>query len=209
MKMNKNKQTQDLTLSFDLDENSKPLKQIIKRQKATFTICIIILILILLIGPLCIWLNTTTIRTEQIGLVALLDAAYAPDNIPDKDPIAVPIPENDDVIMLNEKLDKDKMCINMVSYISLKNTYSSGYFNIVNDEANNYPQFVTITLNTNDAIIYQSGLIEPGKCIPYDTLDIVLPAGTYNCTATFAQVDTETNSICGKAAAEVVININT
>ena len=53
--------------------------------------------------------------------------------------------------------------------------------------------------------IYQSGLIEVGKTIPYAMLEVELPAGEYECTATFSQVNPETNKICGQAAAKILV----
>ena len=204
---NDNENTQSFTISFDFDGTSRSYRRIVKKQNITLVICIITLILVLLLNLGFIWLSTINAKTEQIGLIALIESAYVPPDIPDYDPIAIPTPDDDKVKELNEKLDKGKMCINMVSSITMKNTYSSGYFNIVNDKANNYPQFVTLVLDSNNTEIYQSGLIDPGKCIPYDTLDVVLPAGTYECTAVFTQVDTVVNKLCGQASAKVVINI--
>lgn len=202
-----NLKTQDGETILTIDENKEqPVKKIVHRQKTTITLCVIILVILLSLSGF-LALVTTKVVTKQIGLVAIIESQYIPDIIPDPDPIVVPIPEEEKIDDLNEKLDGKKMCINMISSITFKDAYASGRFNIVNSKANNYPQFVTITLNSNNAVIYQSGLIDPGKCIPYDTLDVVLPKGTYECTATFAQVDTAANRVCGKAAAKVVITV--
>lgn len=187
-----------------LDEKQNPIRQIVKRQKITLILCIIILLLLIFAGGFYI---KTAYLERQVGLIAIIDSDYAPPDIPSPDPIAIPIPEEDKIDELNDKLSLGQMCINMVSSVTFKDAYSSGRLNVINSPANNYPQFVTLTLDTNHAVIYQSGLIDPGKCIPFDTLDVVLAKGTYNCTATFIQVDPQTEKICGKAAAKVVITI--
>lgn len=191
----------------ELDTKAPTVKKMIRRQRIIITLSVIILVILLLLCIVLLIFGPVHVVTKQTGLVALIESEITPPDIPNPDPTAIPIPDDDKIEELNEKLDKGKMCINMTSMISFKDSYSSGYFNIVNDKANNYPQFVTITLDSNDAVVYQSGLINPGECIPYAVLDVVLPAGSHECTATFAQVDTETNKICGKAAAKVVIDI--
>ena len=190
-----------------LDTKQQPLKGIIKRQKITMIVCIITLILVLLSNIMFAMFNVFKVITKQVGLVVEVDVPTIGVEIPDYDPIAVITPDEDITGELNEKLDRGKMCINMVSAVTLQDAYASGCFNIINSETNNYPQFVTIVLDSNNATIYQSGLVGVGKCIPYDTLDVALPKGTYECTAIFQQVDPATKSICGKAAAKITITI--
>lgn len=164
-------------------------------------LCTVIIVLLLSLGVV----GFVVTQTKQVGLVAIVDTPPNSPDIPDYDPDAIIPPDDDKVQKLNEKLDMGKMCINMVSKVTFKNSYASGYVNIVNDDANNFPQFVTITLDSNGMQIYQSGLIEVGKTVPYAMLEVELPAGEYACTATFSQVDPSTNKICGQAAAKVTV----
>lgn len=194
-----------LEITLTLDEDKIALENIITRQKRTLTICIVILVMVLLLNSLVIISRDTVTKIEQVGLVSLIDAKSDPSTIPDFDPNAIIPPDDDRVQKLNEKLDMGKMCINMISKVTFKDTYASGYVNIVNDDANNYPQFVTITLDSNGMQLYQSGLIEVGKTIPYAMLEVELPAGEYECTAVFSQVDTTEDKVCGQAAAKVLI----
>lgn len=188
-----------------LDEHrEKAVKKIISRQKAQFVLTIIILALLLLSSGLFVF---TKYIDRQVGLVALVNSPYTEEDIPGFDPTVTPIPPDDRIDQLNQKLELNQMCINMVSSVTFKNAYSSGKFNIVNDSANNFPHYVTITLNSNNSIIYQTGLIKPGMCIIYDTLDVVLPKGTYECTATFTQVDPDNKRVCGRAAAKVLVTV--
>lgn len=208
-------QTPDIVLDLDgqqvngyvlnVNEDVPTVQDIIKRQKSTLTLTKVVLVLVLLLNLVCVLINNTGLLTKQVGLVALIDVPANSPTIPGYDPGAITPPDDDKVQKLNEKLDKGKMCINMVSKVTFKNSYTSGYVNIVNDEANNYPQFVTITLDSTGVQLYQSGLIEVGKSIPYAELEVELPAGDYECTAVFTQVDTETNKICGQAAAKVLV----
>lgn len=171
--------------------------------KIILALCIVIIILLLslTVVGVVIW------QTKQVGLVAIIDTPPNSPDIPGYDPDAIVPPDDDKVQKLNEKLDKGKMAINMVSKVTFDTPYTTGYVNIVNDEANNYPQFVTITLDSNGAQIYQSGLIEVGKSVPYAMLEIELSPGDYDCTAVFSQVDTDTNTICGQAAAKVKVTV--
>ena len=176
---------------------------IVKKEKLITTLCIVIIILVLLLGGM----TFITTQTKQVGLVALLDNPNQSFDIPDWDPDAIVPPADDTVQKLNEKLDMGKMCINMLSKVVFDNTYAYGTMNIFNDEANNFPQFVTITKDSNGVIIYQSGLVEVGKGIPYAKLDVEMPVGEHECTAVFTQVDPATNKVCGQAAAKVTIVI--
>lgn len=200
-------------VTIQLDKKDKNFKHVVRRQRCLIILCVVIIILLLLLhfGYALFnggWLNDKLkLIKEQVGLVALVEGPNTPDDIPGRDPGEVPIPDDDPVIQLNDKLNKGKMCVNMRSRITFANGYGSGCFYIVNDEANNYPQFVTIVLDSNNTQIYQSGLISVGKCIVYDTLDVALEKGTYECTAIFKQVDPETNKVCGKAAAEIIITV--
>lgn len=188
-----------------LDEHrEKTIKRVISRQKAQFVLTIIILILLLLSSGFFV---ITKYIDRQVGLVATVSSPYVSDEIPEWDPIVTPIPPDDKIEELNHKLELNQMCINMVSSMIFKDAYSSGKFNIANDSANNFPHYVTITLDSNNSVIYQTGLIKPGMCITYDTLDVVLPKGVYECTATFIQVNPDTKSVCGRAAAKVLVTV--
>lgn len=198
-----NLKTQDGETILTIDENEEStVRKLISRQKTITILCTITLCISLLLSGFLVWANYFR---QQTGLTAIIEAQYSPDSIPDYDPIAVPIPSDERANEPVEKIDINKMLINMANTVELANAHASGHFNIINSEANNYPQFVTITIDNNNTSIFRTGLIEPGKCIPYDTLDIVIPKGTYKCTATFVQIDPSNKRICGKAAAKVTI----
>ena len=174
-----------------------------KRIRLNTVLCIIIILLLL-------FLNVgyfTRFQERQVGLIALIDVPNQAFEIPDWDPDVITIPEDENIPSLNKKLEMDEMCINMRGAITLADTYSTGIFNIINDDGNNYPQFVTITLDGNGMEIYKSGLIPVGKCILYAKLDMEVPAGEHKCTAMFTQVNPETNKICGQAAAKITLTI--
>ena len=200
-----NLKTQDDETILTINENDEqPVRKLISRQKTIMALCAITMCVTLLISGFLVWTNYFC---RQTGLTVLVQSQYSPETIPEYDPVAVPIPGDELSDNPVEKVDINKMLINMASVVTLKNAHASGHVNIINDNANNYPQFVTITLNSNNAVIYQTGLIEPGKCIPYDTLGVVLPKGTYECTATFVQIDPANKRVCGKAAAKVTITV--
>ena len=76
---------------------------------------------------------------------------------------------------------------------------------IVNESINRYPQKVVITRNDTGETIYTSGAIPVGSKIEAAALDAVLPAGTYECTAMFHNLDPATGDSLGYAGA--IINI--
>ena len=195
----------DTMFTLKVDESSDALKGFVTRQKLTLIFSVILVVLFLLTTGLTVYNVITT--PKQTGLVAVIEAEFAPTNIPDWDTNAQTPVKEDHVEKLNEKLDKGKMCINMASRIAFEDSYSMGKVNIYNDESNNYPQFVTIALDSTGQQILQTGLIEVGKGIMQAPLEIALPKGTYECTAVFTQVDTETNKVCGQAAAKITITI--
>ena len=78
---------------------------------------------------------------------------------------------------------------------------------LVNESINNYPQKVQIVRNDTGKQIYESGAIAVGSKIERAKLDVVLPAGTYECTAYFHNLDPETGDIIGTAGAIITITI--
>ena len=62
---------------------------------------------------------------------------------------------------------------------------SEGNLMLVNESINNYPQKVQIVRNDTGEQIYESGAIAVGSKIERAKLDVLLPAGTYECTAYF------------------------
>ena len=82
---------------------------------------------------------------------------------------------------------------------------SAGNLMIVNESINNYPQIVVITRNDTGDEIYRSGGIPVGSKIETAKLAVDLPAGTYECTALFHNVNPDTGESLGCAGA--IINI--
>lgn len=78
---------------------------------------------------------------------------------------------------------------------------------IVNESINNYPQQVEFIRNDTKEVIYQSKAIPVGSKIERAALDVELPAGTYECTAMFHNLDPETGNIIGTAGAIINITI--
>lgn len=105
------------------------------------------------------------------------------------------------------------LTISMNKVPIFENGQSKGNINIINDDRNVYNQYVEIYLDGPNGqpdmtkMIYRSGLIGIGQALEKDTLDVNLPAGTYNCTAYFNAVRTDTNAYAGKAGAKIEITI--
>ena len=84
---------------------------------------------------------------------------------------------------------------------------SEGNLMLVNESINNYPQKVQIVRNDTGEQIYQSKAIPVGSKIERAKLDVVLPAGTYECTAYFHNLDPVSGEIIGTAGAIITITI--
>ena len=108
---------------------------------------------------------------------------------------------------LNEKVAEGMINISMNTAPYFENGASEGNVMIVNESINNYPQMVQIVRNDTGEQIYESGAIAVGSKIERAKLDVVLPAGTYECTAYFHNLDPETGDIIGTAGAIITITI--
>lgn len=108
---------------------------------------------------------------------------------------------------LNEKVAEGMINISMNTAPYFENGTAEGNVMIVNEAINNYPQQVEFIRNDTGEQIYESGAIAVGSKIERAKLDVVLPAGTYECTAYFHNLDPETGDIIGTAGAIITITI--
>ena len=108
---------------------------------------------------------------------------------------------------LNEKVEEGMINISMNTAPYFENGTAEGNLMLVNESINNYPQKVQIVRNDTGEQIYESGAIAVGSKIERAKLDVVLPTGTYECTAYFHNLDPETGEIIGTAGAIINITI--
>ena len=108
---------------------------------------------------------------------------------------------------LNAKVAEGMINISMNTAPYFEDGAADGNLMIVNESINNYPQKVQIVRNDTGEQIYESGAIAVGSKIERATLDVALPAGTYECTAYFHNLDPETGEIIGTAGAIINITI--
>lgn len=108
---------------------------------------------------------------------------------------------------LNEKVAEGMINISANTAPIFEDGASEGNLMLVNESINNYPQKVQIVRNDTGEQIYESGAIAVGSKIERARLDVVLPAGTYECTAYFHNLDPETGDIIGTAGAIITITI--
>ena len=108
---------------------------------------------------------------------------------------------------LNEKVAEGMINISMNTAPYFENGKADGNVMIVNESINNYPQKVQIVRNDTGEQIYESNAIPVGSKIERATLDVTMPAGTYECTAYFHNLDPETGDIIGTAGAIITITI--
>ena len=108
---------------------------------------------------------------------------------------------------LNEKVAEGMINISMNTAPYFENGTSEGNVMIVNESINNYPQKVQIVRNDTGEQIYESNAIPVSSKIERAMLDVTLPAGTYECTAYFHNLDPESGEIIGTAGAIITITI--
>ena len=108
---------------------------------------------------------------------------------------------------LNEKVAEGMINISMNTAPYFEDGTADGNLMIVNESINNYPQKVQIVRNDTGEQIYESGAIAVGSKIERAKLDVALPAGTYECTAYFHNLDPVSGEIIGTAGAIITITI--
>ena len=108
---------------------------------------------------------------------------------------------------LNEKVAEGMINISMNTAPYFENGKAEGNVMIVNEAINNYPQKIQIVRNDTGEQIYQTNAIPVGSKIERAKLDVALPAGTYECTAYFHNLDPVSGDIIGTAGAIINITI--
>ena len=108
---------------------------------------------------------------------------------------------------LNNKVAEGMINISANTAPIFEDGSSEGNLMLINESINNYPQKVQIVRNHTGEQIYESGAIAVGSKIEHAKLNTTLPAGTYECTAYFHNLDPETGDIIGTAGAIITITI--
>lgn len=108
---------------------------------------------------------------------------------------------------LNEKVAEGMINISMNTAPYFEDGKAEGNVMIVNESINNYPQQVEFIRNDTGEQIFQSKAIPVGSKIERAALDVELPAGTYECTAMFHNLDPVSGEIIGTAGAIITITI--
>ena len=108
---------------------------------------------------------------------------------------------------LNEKVAEGMINISMNTAPYFEDSTAEGNVMIVNESINNYPQQVEFIRNDTGEHIYQSKAIPVGSKIERAALDVELPAGTYECTAMFHNLDPVSGETIGTAGAIINITI--
>ena len=108
---------------------------------------------------------------------------------------------------LNEKVEEGMINISMNTAPVFSDGESAGSLMIVNEDINRYPLSVEITSNDNGEVIYTSKAVPVGSKIEADTLDVDLPAGVYECTAMFFNLDPTTGDKLGSAGVIIELTV--
>ena len=108
---------------------------------------------------------------------------------------------------LNEKVAEGMINISMNTAPYFEDGTAEGNVMIVNESINNYPQQVEFIRNYTGEQIYQSKALPVRSKIERAALDVELPAGSYECTAMFHNLDPVSGEIIGTAGAIINITI--
>ena len=108
---------------------------------------------------------------------------------------------------LDRIVDDGMFSISIASVVQMASGTSPAELRIENVPGNRYLMRVVITRDDTEEQLYETDLIEPNFHIQQDTLDVVLPAGSYPCTATFYAYDMATEEQAGQAAARMTVNV--
>lgn len=115
--------------------------------------------------------------------------------------------ESEIVSELNEQVEQGMINISMNTSPVFETASSDGNLMIVNETVNRYPQVVEITRNDTGETIYKSAAIPVGSKIENGKLTAELPAGEYECTAHFTNVDPDTGARLGSAGAIIHVTV--
>ena len=108
---------------------------------------------------------------------------------------------------LNEKVAEGMINISCNTAPYFKDGKSEGNVMLVNELNNLYPQKVEFYRNDTGEKIYESKAIAVGSKIERAKLDVELPAGEYECTAYFSNLDPDSGATLGVAGAIIHITI--
>lgn len=109
---------------------------------------------------------------------------------------------------IDRVVEEGMLSISIASVIEFENGTSEGTAYIENVPANHYIMKVTITLDSNDEVVYESGNIKPDSYINTIKLSRDLEAGTYPATATFTAYTQDSVQEVGQAAAKITIVVD-
>lgn len=162
-----------------------------KRKKSSvvwIVIAAIALILALLVG-LYFFMDSTQYKGGAGGELGQLDGKTAEE-----------IQE-----ALDNYVEEGMLDISIAATILFPDGTSEGELRIENSPSNHYLMQVDISRDDTGQVIYSSDPIEPNYHIQNGRLNTDLPAGEYECTATFYALDMDSREVVGQAAANVLV----
>lgn len=176
-----------------------PKEKRLKRKVTTRDILIVILLAIIIILLLFLYFRKTApADANQPGIIWDNNATTSNIETMTKEEIEA---------MLNEKVKQTELNMSMNTAPEFESGDSTGILNIYNDEVNNYPQKVAITLDSDGSTLYESNAIPVGSRIIESKLDVKLEKGEYQCTAHFYALNPDTGEALGEGRVPIKITI--
>lgn len=160
-----------------------------KKRGASFWVAIIVAVVAVVLA--CVLAFTMCSRSARQGDEGQLDGK-TPEEIQAE---------------LDRIVEEGMFNISIASMIEFPDGTSPGEVRIENVPGNIYMMKVEVTRDDTNEVIYTTDFIEPNHHVQQDTLDVDLPAGTYDCTAMFYAHDVDTEELIGQAAAKIQIKV--
>lgn len=119
--------------------------------------------------------------------------------------------EEDSVQLSPEELERrskeDVITMTILHDLTFETGDGLGNLQIRNEETNSHPIVVEITRSDTGKSIYSSGVIPIGAGVDEDSLAVALPAGEYDCVATFSYVDEDTGKVLGSSELGITVHV--
>lgn len=109
--------------------------------------------------------------------------------------------------MMQRKADQSTFSFEINSRPVFEDGLSEGAIRIANPPYGAYSIQVTITLDSDQKKVFETGKLKPNQYIEKAKLLENLPAGEYPATATINAYDIETDEFVGTSAAKLIITI--
>lgn len=169
-----------------------------RKKRGLLSLLIILLLILLIIAAVVLWRGGADKPAEEEGPEFAANASVG----------ALPGKSEEEIkAMLNQKITEKTVAYTINAVPVFENGSAEGNLMLESPANNiNYIEFVIRRDDTGEEI-YRSGLLKPNQYITEDKLAVVLPQGSYLCTADITLYDPETLESKGMTQAAITITV--